>query len=101
STAGCCTQRSSRPAEDAERFEACRASARELLRRERASPKINPACHSILLEHGRRTPRAVAFMHGITSTPVQFHDLGALFFAHGYNVFIPCMPRHVYSDRLT
>src|SRR5438270_382813 len=40
-------------------------------------------------------------MHGITSTPVQFHDLGALFFAHGYNVFIPRMPRHGYADRLT
>jgi hypothetical protein len=40
-------------------------------------------------------------MHGITSSPVQFRDLGALFFARGYNVFIPRMPRHGYTDRLT
>src|SRR5712692_6406083 len=81
-------------------FEASLNAARELQRCEQASPKINPACGSILLEHGHRTPRAVAFMHGITSSPVQFHDLGALFHARGYNVFIPRMPRHGYTDRL-
>src|SRR5712692_7907731 len=82
-------------------FEASLNAARELQRCEQASPKINPACGSILLEHGHRTPRAVAFMHGITSSPVQFRDLGALFHARGYNVFIPRMPRHGYVDRLT
>ena len=40
-------------------------------------------------------------MHGITSSPVQFHDLGALFHARGYNVIIPRLPRHGYTDRLT
>jgi hypothetical protein len=69
--------------------------------REHASPRINPACTSILLEHGQRTPRAVAFLHGITSSPVQFRALGELFHARGYNVFIPRMPRHGYRDRLT
>ncbi len=82
-------------------FDASLAAARHLMRQEQASPRINPACHSIVLEHGRRTPRAVAFMHGITSSPVQFRDLGALFHSRGYNVFIPRMPRHGYADRLT
>ena len=82
-------------------FEASLASAHRLQRLERASPQINPACGSIVLDHGHGTARAVAFMHGITSTPVQFHDLGALFYARGYNVFIPRMPRHGYADRLT
>jgi len=82
-------------------FEQSLNAAREVHRNEQASPKINPACGSIVLEHGRRTPRAVAFMHGITSSPVQFHDLGALFHARGYNVFIPRMPRHGHADRLT
>lgn len=40
-------------------------------------------------------------MHGITSSPVQFRELGELFFARGYNVYIPRMPRHGYRDRLT
>ncbi len=82
-------------------FESSVKSARELQRYEQASPKINPACGSILLEHGQAVPRAVAFMHGITSSPVQFRDLGELFYARGYNVFIPRMPRHGYRDRLT
>ncbi len=82
-------------------FESSVKSARELQRYEQTSPKINPACGSILLEHGHAVPRAVAFMHGITSSPVQFRDLGELFYARGYNVFIPRMPRHGYRDRLT
>jgi carboxylesterase len=40
-------------------------------------------------------------MHGITSSPVQFRQLGELFFARGYNVFIPRVPRHGYTDRLS
>jgi carboxylesterase len=82
-------------------FDASLARAHALQVLERASPKINPACHSVVLDHGHRTPRAVAFMHGITSSPVQFHDLGKRFFERGYNVFIPRMPRHGYTDRLT
>src|SRR5439155_14264405 len=36
-----------------------------------------------------------------TSSPVQFRELGELFFQRGYNVFIPRMPRHGYRDRLS
>ena len=82
-------------------FEASVAKARVLQRYEQASPKINPACGPLLLDHGHATPRAIAFMHGITSSPVQFRDLGEFFFARGYNVFIPRLPRHGYKDRLS
>jgi pimeloyl-ACP methyl ester carboxylesterase len=82
-------------------FEASLSAALRVQAHERASPKINPACHSIVMEHGHRTPRAVAFMHGITSSPGQFRDLGMRFYERGYNVFIPRMPRHGYFDRLT
>src|SRR5712692_10169109 len=82
-------------------FEASVNAARELHRCEQASPKINPACGSVLLEHGHRTPRAVAFLHGITSNPVHFRELGELFSQRGYNVFIPRVPRHGYRDRLS
>ena len=40
-------------------------------------------------------------MHGITSSPVQFRELGEFFYARGYNVYIPRMPRHGYRDRLS
>jgi pimeloyl-ACP methyl ester carboxylesterase len=74
---------------------------RDLLGRERADPRTNPACYSISFEHGHATPRAVVFLHGITSSPFQFRQLGELFFSRGYNVLIPRMPRHGYVDRLT
>src|SRR6266568_6232434 len=74
---------------------------RDLLAREQADPRINPACYSISFEHGHATPRAVVFLHGITSSPCQFRQLGQLFFSRGYNVLIPRMPRHGYLDRLT
>jgi len=74
---------------------------RELQAREAADPRINPDCATIILEHGQRAPRSIVCMHGITSSPVQFRDLGVLFFERGYNVVIPRMPRHGYRDRLT
>ncbi|MCA1646531.1 MAG: alpha/beta hydrolase [Chloroflexi bacterium] len=43
----------------------------------------------------------MAFMHGITSSPVQFRELGQRIFERGYNVFIARMPRHGYADRLS
>jgi dienelactone hydrolase len=73
----------------------------DLQRREAADPRVNPACYSISFEHGHATPRAIVFLHGITSSPFQFRQLGELFFSRGYNVLIPRMPRHAYLNRLT
>src|ERR1700687_2778979 len=75
--------------------------AQALLAGEAADPRISPDCSSILLEHGKRMPRSIVCLHGITSSPVQFKDLGALFHSRGYNVVIPRMPRHGYADRMT
>jgi alpha-beta hydrolase superfamily lysophospholipase len=74
---------------------------RALQAREAADPRINPDCGSIVFEHGERVRRAIVCMHGITSSPVQFRDLGALFYSRGYNVLIPRMPHHGYRDRLS
>jgi pimeloyl-ACP methyl ester carboxylesterase len=69
--------------------------------REAADPKLNPDCLSILYDHGGPTAKAVVFLHGITSSPIQFQQLGQMFHSRGYNVLIPRMPRHGYRDRLT
>jgi carboxylesterase len=74
---------------------------RRLQAREVADPRINAECHSVLFEHGDAARRAIVFLHGITSSPVQFVELGAAFHARGYNVLIPRMPRHGYKDRLS
>lgn len=69
--------------------------------REMNDPRIDPACYSVMLAQPQPAERAVVLLHGITSSPVQFRDLGEQFFARGYNVLIPRMPRHGYHDRLT
>src|SRR5437879_13817892 len=82
-------------------YSASLESIRALQSREQADPRLNPACHSILYDHGAPTSKAIVFLHGITSSPVQFQQLGELFHRRGYNVVIPRMPRHGYRDRLT
>jgi hypothetical protein len=74
---------------------------RGLLAREEADLRVNPECASIVFEHGQRMPRAIVCLHGITSSPVQFRDLGTLFYSRGYNVVIPRLPYHGYRDRMT
>lgn len=56
---------------------------------------------SILLTHGYPTPRAFVLLHGLTASPRQFVAFGEMLFARGSNVFIPRLPRHGLSDRLT
>ncbi len=67
---------------------------------EQANPEINPTCYTHLLTHDQKTARAIVFLHGFTSCPEQFAELGELFHERGYNVYIPRMPGHGYNDRL-
>jgi carboxylesterase len=64
-------------------------------------PNVNPACHTRLYTHGRRTERSLVLLHGFTNCPQQFDQLGRHFHGLGWNVLIPRYPRHGYSDRLT
>ncbi len=64
-------------------------------------PNVNPACHTRLYTHGRRTERSLVLLHGFTNCPQQFDTLGKHFYELGWNVLIPRYPRHGYSDRLT
>ncbi len=64
-------------------------------------PNVNPACHTRLYTHGRRTERSLLLLHGFTNCPQQFDDIARLFHAQGWNVIVPRYPRHGYVDRLT
>jgi carboxylesterase len=64
-------------------------------------PNVNPACHTRLPTHGRRTERSLVLLHGFTNCPQQFDALGQHFYGLGWNVLIPRYPRHGCSDRLT
>jgi pimeloyl-ACP methyl ester carboxylesterase len=67
---------------------------------ERANLEINPTCYTRLLTHEQKTDRVIVFLHGFTSCPEQFAQLGNEFFRRGYNVYIPRLPGHGYNDRL-
>jgi alpha-beta hydrolase superfamily lysophospholipase len=49
---------------------------------------------SILLTHGRRTPRVVVLFHGLTDSPLQYAPLAQRLFQEGDNVFVPRLPHH-------
>ncbi|MGB3702307.1 MAG: alpha/beta fold hydrolase [Anaerolineales bacterium] len=62
--------------------------------------ELNPVCGTRLLAHGKQVENAIVFLHGFTSCPDQFGQLGQEFFEKGYNVYIPRTPRHGIKDRL-
>jgi hypothetical protein len=74
---------------------------RRIATSERDAGDLNPECYSLAFLHGRRVQRAIILWHGFTNCPQQFAELGKLFFGHGYNVYIPLIPRHGRSDRMT
>jgi esterase/lipase len=60
-----------------------------------------PAARPVLLEHGRRTPVAVAWLHGYTNCPRHFEALGRQCHERGWNVWIPLAPHHGLADRMS
>ena len=58
-------------------------------------------CITKLLDHGMQTEHVSVLLHGFTTCPEQFHELGKQYFEAGYNVLIPRVPYHGLSDRLT
>lgn len=64
-------------------------------------PEVRPECRDILLDHGNRTRDVYVLLHGLTNCPAQFRDFGQKLFDRGANVFIPRLPFHGMTDRLT
>ena len=58
-------------------------------------------CISKLHDHGKRTAHGIILLHGFTTCPEQFNELGKQYYEQGNNVLIPRMPYHGLSDRLT
>ena len=58
-------------------------------------------CITKLYDHGKQTEHVVTLIHGFTNCPEQFNELGRQYFEAGNNVFIPRMPYHGLSNRLT
>jgi alpha-beta hydrolase superfamily lysophospholipase len=62
---------------------------------------IMPRARSALLDHGERTPLAIVCFHGITNNPAQYEGFAPMLHERGANVFVPRMPEHGASDRMT
>jgi esterase/lipase len=60
--------------------------------------ELNPVCATQLLTHGEKVDNVIVFLHGFTSCPAQFAQLGKEFFEKGYNVYVPRTPRHGTKD---
>ena len=68
---------------------------------EKERQKMNPVCRMQLMTHNKKTERAIILVHGYSSCPQQFHELGQRFFDSGYNVLITPLPHHGLADRMT
>jgi carboxylesterase len=58
-------------------------------------------CITKLYDQGKQTEHVIILIHGFTNCPEQFDEIGKQHFEAGHNVFIPRMPYHGLSDRLT
>jgi pimeloyl-ACP methyl ester carboxylesterase len=63
--------------------------------------KSHNVCITKLFEHGHKTEHVFILLHGFTTCPEQFNELGKQYFDAGANVIIPRMPYHGLEDRLT
>ena len=61
---------------------------------------MDPLNQIKLMTHGKKTDRAIILVHGYTSDPQQFQELGSRFYALGYNVLIAPLPHHGLADRM-
>lgn len=66
-----------------------------------ATLDLQPEGHSIALLAEGRTGEAVVIFHGYTTVPEQFRLIGEAYRAAGYNVWIPRLPFHGATDRMT
>jgi pimeloyl-ACP methyl ester carboxylesterase len=67
----------------------------------RDGPEVDSGSRSRALLHEGRTERVVLLIHGLSSSPQMWHELGRRFFDLGYNVLIGRLPRHGITDRMT
>ena len=81
-------------------YEEATARIEEIQSEEAELDQLNPVCATRLLTHSEKVENAIVFLHGFTSCPEQFTQLGQEYFDQGYNVYIPRTPRHGIKDRL-
>jgi carboxylesterase len=77
------------------------ALQRVAILRKRDIQQLNPLGRLELMSYGKKVDRALILVHGYTSCPQQFHELGKRFYDLGYNILIAPLPHHGFLDRMT
>jgi carboxylesterase len=62
---------------------------------------MNSLCRLQVLSHEQKVSHAIVLVHGYTSCPQQFRELGQRFYDLGYNVLLAPLPHHGLADRMT
>jgi esterase/lipase len=91
--------RASAPASPARDHEA--ALARFHRARAGTDSSVRADCLPRLFTHGHKAERAVVLLHGFTNCPKQFDSLAVILYERGFNLYLPLVPRHGSSDRMT
>jgi esterase/lipase len=81
-------------------FEEAIGRVKEIQKAEGKMTDLNPSCGTKLLTHGAKVDRAIVFLHGFTSCPAQFAQLGQEYFEIGYNVYLPLPIRGLSAEEL-
>ena len=81
-------------------YEEALSRVEQILAEESQLLQLNPMCGTRLMTHKGKAEKVIVFLHGFTSCPDQFAQLGKEFFRRGCNVYIPRLPRHGQRDRL-
>lgn len=67
----------------------------------RDTGRIAESGRTLAFDHGRRTEHATVLFHGLSAGPRQLIGIAEALHARGHNVFVPRLPRHGYTDRLS
>src|SRR5579872_2104326 len=62
---------------------------------------VGESGRTLVFDHGRRTPRSVLLLHGLSASPRQFLAIAQALHERGHNVFVPRLPKHGYTNRLS
>ncbi|HEY9179868.1 MAG TPA: alpha/beta fold hydrolase [Candidatus Baltobacteraceae bacterium] len=81
-------------------YEDALTGVRRFERRDDAA-NVGQAGRTLVFDHGRRTGRATLLLHGLSASPRQFIAVAHALHARGHNVFVPRLPKHGYSNRLS
>jgi len=62
---------------------------------------LDDGMRSVVLDHGKRTPRVTVLLHGLTASPRTWQEFARVRHARGENVLIARLPRHGHTDRMS